>query len=131
MGKSKTYASVLEMMEGIQPDSELREEIAAEIESRKLVTRLVAIRVAKGLSQRDVADRMQCSQSRLSKLENTPDNNIKLGDLRRYAEAVGCDFAHGIIPDGPDTAEKIKSHALAIKKHLDDLATFAPSFSPS
>lgn len=57
-----------------------------------LMNELIAVRDAKGLSQKDIAETVGCTQSRISKLENAKDVDVRLGDLRAYANAVGCDL---------------------------------------
>jgi transcriptional regulator with XRE-family HTH domain len=92
----------------------------------------MAIRATKGLSQQDIAAKVGCSQSRISKLERSNDEDIRLGDLRDYLKAI--DFDHKIIihkKSWPAT-EQIKFHACRIREcllSLVDLATVDPSIS--
>jgi predicted transcriptional regulator len=55
---------------------------------RELTESLVARRVALGLSQTEVAARMQTSQSAVARLESG-DADIRLSTLERYAAALG------------------------------------------
>ncbi len=123
----KQYASVSQLIRDIAPTDEFRDEFEARIKSRTVIKRLLAMRAVRGLSQEDVAQRMDCSQSRISKLENGKDADARLGDLQAYADAVGCDLSAWPVPRDMKPTDKVKRHAFAIKKHMDDMAKLAKS----
>lgn len=54
-----------------------------------MIDTLIELRIFSGLSQKDIAKKMHCSQSRISKLENTKSKDVRLGDLQDYIEALG------------------------------------------
>lgn len=53
------------------------------------IDRLVIERVRAGLNQAELARRMGCSQSYISKLEDSKDADLKLGEIERYCSALG------------------------------------------
>lgn len=53
------------------------------------IDRLVIERVRAGLNQAELARRMGCSQSYISKLEDSKDADLKLGEIERYCAALG------------------------------------------
>lgn len=55
----------------------------------QLVDQLILARVAAGLTQAQLAARLKCSQSRISKLEDSRDVDLTLGDIQDYAGVVG------------------------------------------
>ena len=55
----------------------------------QLVDQLILARVAAGLTQAQLAARLKCSQSRISKLEDSRDIDLTLGDIQDYAGVVG------------------------------------------
>ena len=82
-----------------KPWGELRDEMYAEdpcmksrvnvlVEELRIQTQLHEARKAAGLTQGQVAERMNVNRSYISRLETHPEN-IKLGTLTRYAQAVG------------------------------------------
>lgn len=127
MAKKKQYTSVSDLMQDMVPDAKFNDELASLIEARKTVKQLLAFRALRGLSQAEVATRMQRTQSRVSKLENSRDDDLRVSDLRKYAAAVDCDLAVGVIPKGTQPVDRVKCHAFAIKKHMEDLARLAAS----
>jgi len=56
-------------------------------DQRELVERLVAVRLASGLSQTAVAARMGTSQSAVARIERG-DSDVRLSTLTRYAAAL-------------------------------------------
>ncbi len=85
----KKYASVSEMIADNAPSEEFRQKFETQVAKRRVIKHLIALRTARGMSQKDVADQVGCSQSRISKLEHGMDDDLRLGDLRAYARALG------------------------------------------
>lgn len=56
---------------------------------REMMSDLIDVRIANGMTQRDVADVMGLTQQRISALEGY-DSNPRLETVRRYANAVGA-----------------------------------------
>lgn len=99
----KQYASVGEMLGDLPLDDSLHEEVDARIKSRQMIKHLIALRVSHDLSQKDIADRLGCSQSRISKLENGVDDGLRVGDVRDYLHAMGLDLSW-LVANGATTA---------------------------
>jgi predicted XRE-type DNA-binding protein len=55
----------------------------------KLIDQLIVARVAAGLTQSQMAAKLRCSQSRISKIEDSQDADLSLGDIQAYARIVG------------------------------------------
>ena len=55
----------------------------------KLIDQLIVARVAAGLTQAQMATKLRCSQSRISKIEDSQDADLSLGDIQAYARIVG------------------------------------------
>ncbi len=62
--------------------------VEAEVEALQVQAMLHGARKAAGLTQQQVADRMQVNRSFVSRLENHP-QDMKLSTFQRYAHAVG------------------------------------------
>ena len=125
MAKKRRYADVSDLVRDLAPDDQFRAAFDEERTARNIVRDLVAVRALRGLSQQDIAKELDCTQSRISKLESSRDDELRLGDLRAYAKAVGCEIAMGAIPRDLNSADKVKCHVFAIKRHTDDLAKLA------
>ncbi len=66
----------------------------------KVITQLVCQRLSAGLSQKDVGQRMDRTQSWVSKFEDHFDAELTLGDIQAYCQAIAgglaLEFGHRI-----------------------------------
>jgi transcriptional regulator with XRE-family HTH domain len=86
------YRSVREMVRSLSDDPGFQEEVERTIEERALGRMLGVLRNAAGLTQAEMADKMQCTQGRISKLEMAAQRSIRIGDLLDYARALDLNF---------------------------------------
>lgn len=119
------YKSVTELLRDTTDDAELIEGVDRTIKESQLIKHLVANRVRIGYSQKDVADRMNCTQSRISKLESGRDDDLRLGDLEQYLKSLNLQLRLIITPHSQKAVDEIKFHALCIKKSLLRLVKMA------
>jgi len=75
----------------ISPETALR--IRAAGVRTKVITDLVCQRLSAGLSQKDVARRMDRTQSWVSKFEDRLDAELTLGDIEAYCQAIAGGLA--------------------------------------
>src|SRR3989304_3200241 len=122
---SKKYKSVVEMVRACSDDQEFVDGFERHSADRRLAGSLFAVRAAKGLSQKDIAERLWGTQSRISKLENSDDSSFRLGDLAAYVKALGLHFRLVLSKRDETIVEQVKYHAICIKKLLDQLARLA------
>ena len=81
----------------------------------------MALRATRGMSQTEVAGRMKCSQSRISKLENGVDDDLRIGDMRDYLHALDHDMSIFVCPMQWKSFQQIKFHAFEIRRCLGQL----------
>lgn len=72
---------------------------------KSTIATLVAIRKAKGLSQIDIARLMETDQAFISRLEGTPDNEISLKNIKRYADALNLQITFRLKRKGNNEQE--------------------------
>lgn len=120
----KQYTSVPEMVKHLSDDKDFSEAFEQEVSEKALAKTLFAMRCAEGLTQSEMASRLDCSQSRVSKLENANTDGIKVSDLIAYAQALSLNMSLNFYK-GMTAVECVKFHAIQIKKHLDHLAELA------
>ena len=106
-------------------DPEFVEELKGKIEDTKMVNHLCACRMQAGLSQAEMARRMKCSQSRISKIENGYDSQLKLKDILDYAQALKQNVSFEFNPQKVTLVDQIKVHAMQIDQKLQQLAEMA------
>lgn len=125
MKKKTIFASVAEMVRETTDDEDFAAAFEGRMRDRGLVKDLMVLRAVRGLSQGDIASNLGCTQSRISKLEASADADIRLGDLARYASAVG--FRVDVVLESREATavERVKHLASRIKDELDHLAGLA------
>jgi ribosome-binding protein aMBF1 (putative translation factor) len=84
----RTYRSVDEMLRGhgYRRVADAVRQLSAKT---RLIDQLILARVAAGLTQAQLAAKLRCSQSRISKIEDSHDADLCLGDIQAYARIVG------------------------------------------
>lgn len=113
------------MLESVSDDKEFNQEVQAHISERRIVKVLQALRTAKGVSQSEIAKQLKCSQSRLSKLENGIDNDLRLGELEAYAKAMECDIHIVFTNRNSRAIDRIQNYAGMMHAELLRLAKLA------
>ena len=130
MSQSKTkknrYSDVSEMVrEVLAEDQDFADEFEKHLAQRQIVKYLMALRASLDMSQQQIADKLGCTQSRISKLESGADGDLRFGDLVRYAGALGFKTDILLTPEDWTSVDEVKYHALCIKSNLDHLASLA------
>lgn len=117
----RRYGSVSELLQKEKGSSEIRAEVSALNAQTVVVRQLVALRAGAGMTQTDLAKKIGCTQSRISKIEASKDEDITLGVIRDYVQATESRI--GISCGKPIShVEAVKNHALSIRRHLESLA---------
>jgi transcriptional regulator with XRE-family HTH domain len=81
------HRSFRELSVSIDQDPERREQAEQYAQAIRDVLRLSELRVERSATQQDLADRMEMTQGRVSRIER--ETNPYLSTLRRYIEALG------------------------------------------
>lgn len=122
MTNTKQYRSVSELLDGVSDDRSLSDDLHAYANERQMTQFLSATRCTKGLSQDDIAKRLNCSQGYISKLENSIDDDLKFGEVDRYLAVMGLKATIGISDKNATTLDEIKNHVFLVKNKLEEIA---------
>ena len=120
----KKYTSVGQMVRETT-DASFANAFEERLHDRRIVKDLMVLRASRGLSQAEVAEKMGCTQSRISKLESAKDSDLALGDLANYAAALGFRLGVVLEPKGSTPVGRVKKLAFQIKDELERLAGLA------
>jgi Helix-turn-helix domain len=82
------YNSVSELIRATM-DPEIADEFDARQGARELVRSLALLRMGQGITQAELAIKMECGQTKVSKMERSQDANLNLGDVVAFARALG------------------------------------------
>ncbi|TXT21071.1 MAG: DNA-binding protein [Planctomycetota bacterium] len=122
---AKEFRSVGEALENILEDKEAAEALRKQAYRRRVVKTLAALRAAKDVSQQDVANELGSTQSKVSKLENGFDSDVRFAELEAYAKAIGIEVTILFSKRGRSLADQIKHHAFCIRSAFLKLAELA------
>ena len=84
----RTYRNVDEMLRG-HGYRRVADAVRQLSTKTRLIDQLIVARVTAGLTQAQMAAKLRCSQSRISKIEDSQDVDLSLGDIQAYARIVG------------------------------------------
>jgi transcriptional regulator with XRE-family HTH domain len=120
----KRFSNVADMVRHVSENKEQAEETARQIEEMNIVNFLVGLRTAQEMSQSDVAEKIGCTQSKVSKLENGIDNNLNIGDVNAYARALGFEMMIVLGKKDRTLVQQINVHMNAVRRLMTRLAEF-------
>jgi transcriptional regulator with XRE-family HTH domain len=119
----KRYDGVSQMVREME-EKDFAEAFDKRLEERDMMKRLLLCRIRNGMSQEEVADKMGCSQSKVSKLEASKDGDLQVGDLVKYAVAIGLHPQFAFFSE-VGTASMVKHHFFETKALLEQLVKMA------
>ncbi|MGR3220940.1 MAG: helix-turn-helix domain-containing protein [Candidatus Anammoxibacter sp.] len=119
---AKTYESVEGLVKDLSDDKEFAKGVLQEINDKSLSKLLFSLRCSQGLTQKQLADKMKCTQSRISKIEHSYNKDLTVKDLLEYADALNFQLNIGYREKNLRLTDLIKHHAFKLKQHLDTLA---------
>jgi len=89
---SERYKNVKELVQSMDLPTEQKQALQDFVDERSLSRSLTVLRVQSGLNQKEVAERCDCTQSRISKLECKENRKVTLGELKDYLDSLGFDL---------------------------------------
>lgn len=125
MSQKKRYDSVSQMVKECSDSREFADSFEHLLSQRQLIKQLLVMRASKGLSQEDMAREMKCSQSRISKLENSTDGDLSLTDISSYLAPLGYQVELLVSRQNMGIVEQVKYHWFQTKKLMATLVKMA------
>lgn len=122
---AKTYNNVMEMMNVLKSSKDVKEKVEHQIKGKMLSRYLYVLRCTNNLTQEEMAKKIKCSQSRISKIETAFDKDLTMGDLLDYANVCNLDAEIGFRDKKVKKVDLIKYHAFRINEYLDELRELA------
>ena len=119
--RPQRFASVRDLVKATAADDGQVREFDRRIKGAVIVNALIRTRAAAAMTQADVAEKMTCTQSAVSKLEHAADAELTLQDIASYLHATGGRLNLGVGKQ-PNRVERIKELAICLKAELESLA---------
>lgn len=121
----ETYRSVSELIKNLPGENSFKELVEKEIQGKRLAKLLFYLRCKGNFSQKELAHKIGCSQSRISKIEGSPNEEITVKDLEDYAKALDLQVELGFSNSSTRLVDRIKYHAFRIKECLERLSVLS------
>lgn len=123
---SDTYKTAAEMATSILGE-DAGNKVSERSAGRQILTALVSIRLGKGMTQKEVADRIGCAASTISKLEAGTDAELRWSEIGEYSRAIGIQSS--LVLDNPclPAVSRIKHRVIEIGDLLDEIVELAQS----
>ena len=121
----KQYSNVKDLVNATAKDAEFKRNFEEEFNARKLVRMLSSARASRGITQTELARKLGYGQPRISKIENSRDDSLRVRDIVDYAKALEINIAFHVTGGKRNAADEIKFHAFEMKRKLEELAELA------
>ena len=92
----KRYKNVVGLINALSSNEEHKEAIKNEIARKGLAKFLFALRCEHKLTQEELAERIGCTQSRISKIESSYDEDLSVKDFKDYGKALGLQLGEAL-----------------------------------
>lgn len=125
MNKNTKKERVDAMARTLGCEAETAELVYDHINARTLARGLMLARMKHNLTQKELAARMGCSESKVCRMEAAADADLNFGDILAYANAVGLEMSFLFDDTTLPNATRIKHcvcKVASMLKHLTDLA---------
>ncbi len=122
------FTSTAEAAAHLADDPEMARAVNDEISGNTLVSSLLSMRIAKGLTQEHIAESMKCDASKISRIESGNDRQLKWSDVVGYANALNVRMSVLFDDESLPAAARIKQCVFKIDDDLKKLAQMARQF---
>ena len=106
----KKFNSVGNPITGLSTTKQFTEQALKEIKKKRISKFLFALRCQHHLTQKQIAKKIDCSQSRVSKIESSYDEELSIQDLSDYAKALNLELEIGYRNRSTKIVDLIKYH---------------------
>src|SRR3972149_9838913 len=123
---NKRYKSVSELIEDtFDDDPQFVDDLKTQMSRRQVVRGLATLRNSKNITQEEIAEKMNCAQSRVSKIENGLDDDLRLSDILAYLKVLNYNAEISLLPSDMTVVGEIKYYARQMNKAFDKLTSLA------
>ena len=118
---AKHFKNVTEMVKGLAADEKFKKNALVELKDREIAKFLFVLRCEHKLTQKQIAEKIGCTQSRISKIEHSLNDEITIKELLDYGKALNLQLEVGYRNTSTKIVDLIKYHAFKIRDYLEQL----------
>ena len=113
------------MVHDISPEASFSTALSKEIDEKRIAKFLFYLRCKNNLTQKRMAEKIGCTQSKISKIESAYNKELSVQDLLDYGKAMNIELELGYRHPSVKIVDMIKYHAFKIKNLFDQLTALA------
>jgi transcriptional regulator with XRE-family HTH domain len=106
-------------------DDKVKDLVHNEVMRGRIVKMLLDMRLQKGVSQKRLAELMNCAPSKISRMEAGNDDSLKISDIKEYVSALNIGMAIVFEDHDLPLADRIKRDVFSIHAKLEQLIEIA------
>ncbi len=122
---AKQFKNVADLITGLSEDENFKKDALKHISENGLGKFLTFLRCEHRLTQKEMADKLGCTQGRISKIESAKDDSLSIKDFIDYGNALGLELEIGFRSKGMKWVDMVKYHAFQMQRYLNNIVQVA------
>ncbi|MGR3218434.1 MAG: helix-turn-helix domain-containing protein [Candidatus Anammoxibacter sp.] len=118
---AKTYKNVADMVSDLSEDDKFKNNLLQDMKNKTISRLLFTLRCSRNLTQKELATKIGCTQSSISKIESAHDSDVTVKNLTDYGNALNIQLEIGFRNKKVRVASLINYHTKKLTEHLDKL----------
>ena len=122
---AKQFKNVTDLITGLSEDENFKKDAVKHISENGLGKFLAFLRCGHRLTQKEMAEKIGCTQGRISKIESAKDDSLSIHDFVDYGNALGLELEIGFRSKKMRWVDMVKYHAFQMQKYLNRMVDVA------
>ncbi len=122
---AKQFKNINDLIKGLSEDENFKKEAIKKISENGLGKFLSFLRCEHRMTQKELADKIGCSQGRVSKIESAKDDSLSIKDFIDYGNALGLELEIGFRSKKMKWVDMVKYHAFQMQRYLNNMVQIA------
>jgi len=122
---AKQFKNVADLITVLSEDENFKKNAVKQISENGLGKFLAFLRCEHRLTQKELAEKVGCTQGRISKIESAKDENLSIKDFIDYGNALGLELEMGFRSKRMRWVDMVKYHAFEMQKYLNRMVDVA------
>ena len=122
---AKQFKNVGDLITGLSEDENFKKDALKHISENGLGKFLAFLRCGHRLTQKEMAEKIGCTQGRISKIESAKDDSLSIRDFIDYGNAIGLELEIGFRSKKMKWVDMVKYHAFQMQRYLNNIVQVA------
>lgn len=117
----RTMKTAVDFLRDAAGDSETARKLEEQLDRSVLTRKLSAMRAARKVSQKQIADLLGVNQSAVSKIEHDDDDSVTVAHIKAYAQALGFHVEIQFVPRSFTLVDRVKMFILRAAQAIQEM----------